>query len=396
MKRALVVLPFCILILTGWNFAQQGYVVVGETRSYTHEVSGYDFLVYKLDAGGNKQWRKNFGGMEEDAGYSIQQTADGGYVVTGYTDSYTNGGYDFLIYKLDTGGKKQWRKNLGGSSTEYPYSIRQTSDGGYAVAGYTGSYPHGITTGDFLIYKLDADGGKRWRRNYGGLNRDYAYSMELTADGGYVMAGITDSYTHVTDYWDILIYKLDADGNKQWRKNLGGAGYDYGHSCQQTSDGGYVVAGHTDSYTNGGHDFLVYKLDAGGNKQWRRNYGGIENDRAYSIRQTADGGYVVAGYTYSYTHGSGDRDVLIYKLDAGGNKLWRKNLGGTENDVCESIRQTADGGYILAGNSKSYAYDSGDRDFLIYKLDADGNKQWRKNLGGADEEYAYCIRQTVN
>ena len=392
MKKSKIILPVIFIILTGLCLAQDEYVVVGGTQSYTH--GSYDFLIYKLDTTGAKQWRKNFGGTKYDFGYAVLQTTDGGYVVAGDSESYIHGTLDrdFLIYKLDVTGNKLWRKNYGGTDSEVCYAIHQTSDGGIVLAGFTFSYSHGSGDSDFLIYKLDGSGNKLWRKNLGGTGGEWAHSIRQTGDGGYVVAGYTQSYTN--GGYDFLIYKLDAAGAKVWRRNLGGADDDEAWSIRQTADGGYVVAGETDSYTHDADDtdFLVYKLDGAGNKQWRKNLGGTEEDVACAIRQTHDGGYVVAGYTRSYTHGSGDRDFLIYKLDATGAKLWRKNLGGTKEDVAYDIEPTDDGGYVVAGYTRTYTH--GSDDFLIYKLDAAGAKQWRKNFGGLGTEYAYGVQVT--
>jgi len=321
------------------------------------------FLVYPTVA---QTWFKHYGGTNYDWARSIQQTADGGYVVTGYTNSFTHGGYDFAIYKLNSSGNKVWFKHYGGTSSEEAYSSQQTSDGGYIVAGETYSYTHGGS--DFAIYKLNSSGNKVWFKHYGGTSGDHGYSIQQTSDGGYVVAGNTDSYTYGSD--DVAIYRLDSSGNKVWFKHYGGVSDDYAYSIQQTSDGGYIVAGWTDSFTHGNADFAIYKLDSNGNKIWFKHYGGVYYDDAQSIQQTSDGGYIVAGYTWSYSHCN--NDFGIYKLNSSGNKVWFKHCGGTEHDEAFSIQQTSDGGYIVAGQTNSFTH--GFYDFAIYKLDSNGNK----------------------
>jgi serine protease len=373
-----------------------GYVVAGSSQSYTN--GNWDFLVYKVDDKGTKQWRKNYGGLSSDQCRSIRQTSDGGFLVAGYSYSYSNGESDFLVYKVDSKGAKQWRKNYGGSGFEFLSTAIQTADGGYLIFGDTYSYTHGSVDSDFLIYKVDASGAKQWRKNYGGsgnenVNNTYPVGDGLvrTSDGGYAFIGDTTSYTH--GYYDFLVYKVDASGAKLWRRNLGGDGYEYGFGIDTTSDGGYVVAGYTDTYTNGGWDFLVYKLNAAGVKEWRKNFGGALTDRAYSVHQTSDGGYIVGGRTTSY----GDaEEFLAYRLDASGNKLWRKNYGGSAGDRGGQIVQTADGGFIIAGYTYSYTHGSGDTDFLVYKVDAAGAKQWRKNYGGSVDDEGLCVQQTID
>jgi len=339
-----------------------GYIVAGETNSYSN--GQYDFAIYKLTSSGSKIWFKHYGGSSSETGLSIQQTSDGGYVLAGLNESYTYGLNDFGIYKLNSSGSKVWFKHYGGSSSDDAYSIQQIPDGGYIVAGATGSYTHGSY--DFAIYKLNSSGNKVWFKHYGGPSTDYALSIQQTSDGGYIMAGYTDSYTYGS--YDFAIYKLNSSGNKLWFKHYGGTNDDRGWSIQQTSDGGYVVAGYTNSYTYGNDDCAIYRLDSNGNKVWFKHYGGTSGDRGYSIQQTSDGGYIVAGYTESYTHGSSD--FAIYKLNSSGNKVWFKHYGGTNNDHANSIQQTSDGGYVVAG----YTYSYGSADFAIYKLDSDGNK----------------------
>jgi len=341
-----------------------GFIMTGGTDSYTN--GGYDFSIYKLDSSGNQVWFKNYGGTGTDFGQSIQQTSDGGYIVGGQTNSFTYGSDDMAIYRLDSSGSKVWFKHYGGTQPDYGRSIQQTSDGGYIVAGFTRSYTHGDY--DFAIYKLDSGGNKTWFKHYGGSSEDRGHSIRQTSDGGYIVAGYTHSYSHGSS--DFAIYKLDSNGNKVWFKHYGGTNGETGESIWQTSDGGYIVTGQTDSFSYGQGDFGIYKLDSSGSKAWFKHYGGTQTDRPYSIQQISDGGYIVAGNTMSYTHGN--QDYCLYKLTSSGNKVWFKHYGGTNTDTGESIQQTSDGGYIVAGQTESFTY--GNYDFGIYKLDSDGNK----------------------
>ena len=315
------------------NISDGGFIVIASTESFTHGSGDTDFIVYKLDSNGNKVWRKNYGGTSDDFGYSVDQTSDGGYIITGGSFSFTHGRCDFLVYKLDANGNKQWRKNYGGMDCDRATYIEQTSDGGYIVGGRTRTFVHeGGDCKDFLAYKLDANGNKQWRKNYGGNWGDAGFTIHQTTDGGYIFAGMTRSFVHDSPGpgWsssDFLIYKLDTSGNKVWRKNLGGEYYEEAYSVVQTSDGGYAVTGYTDTFTHGSSDFLVYKLDSNGNKQWRRNYGGTATDAARSIIQTNDGGYAIAGQTLSFVHTPGYWDFLLYKANSNGVKQWRKNYG---------------------------------------------------------------------
>lgn len=382
---------FCFIFLLHWPLIGQqttdgGYVIGGISTSYTH--GGHDFLVYRLDAAGNKQWRKNYGGISSDSCYVALQTADGGFILVGYSMSYSNGSVDFLAYKVDASGMKQWRKNYGGTDYDNCQAARPTADGGYILAGYGTSYSAEPGSHDFLIYKVDSAGAKEWRKNYGGLDYDACYSVQQTGDGGYVAAGLSYSYYHGPDGdCDMLIYKLNGAGQKQWRKNYGGIEGDFGRCVWPTSDGGFLLAGYSESYSVE-DNFLVYKLDAAGNKQWRKDYGGAEDDRCYAVLQTADGGCLLAGGSRTYSNGS--RDFLVYKVDAAGVKQWRKNYGGAAWDCCYTAQQTTDGGYILIGTT--YSFTHGGTDFLVYKVDAAGKKEWRKNYGGVFSDYIFAYK----
>jgi len=208
--------------------------------------------------------------------------------------------------------QSQWIKTYSGTAYDYANSIQQTSDGGYIVAGYTNS-----TWGkdNAWVLKLDGNGNVQWQKTYGGTGGDVAYSIQQTSDGGYIMAGTTPFGAGSGDAW---VLKLDGNGNVLWQKTYGGGeGSDGASSIQQTFDGGYIVAGTTDSFGAGTSDICLLRLDSDGNVQWQKTYGGAERDYANSIQQTSDDGYIVAGHTYSFGAGYGDAWVL--KLNGNGD-----------------------------------------------------------------------------
>ncbi|WP_448516390.1 carboxypeptidase regulatory-like domain-containing protein [Pseudothermotoga sp.] len=307
-------------------------------------------------------WQKVFGVGNDDRAYSIQQTSDGGYIVAGYTWSSSKR-EDVYILKLDANGNKVWEKTFGGSYDERAYCIQQTSDGGYVVAGYTRSPSKWE---DVYILKLDANGNKVWEKTFGGSDNDGAYSVQQTNDGGYVAAGYTKSFG--SGWYDAYLLKLDATGNKVWEKTFGGNSWDEVCSIQPI-DGGYIVAGYTSSFGSGSYDVYILKLDTSGNEVWSKTFGGSSDDLAWSIQQTNDGGYIVAGYTKSF--GAGGEDVYILKLDANGNKVWEKTFGGSYDERAYCIQQTSDGGYIVAGYTSSFG--AGNYGVYIIKMDANGN-----------------------
>jgi hypothetical protein len=207
-----------------------------------------------------QEWAKTYGGASDDRANSIQPTSDGGYIVAGWTISFGAGGADVWVLKLDGSGNVTWQKTYGGAGTDWATSIQQTSDGGYIVAGVTGSF--GAGSGDVWVLKLDGSGNVTWQKTYGGGSTDYAYSIQQTSDGGYIVAGLTDSFGAGSA--DVWVLKLDGSGNVTWQKTYGGGSTDYAYSIQQTSDGGYIVAGLTDSFGAGSYDFWVLKLDGSG------------------------------------------------------------------------------------------------------------------------------------
>jgi hypothetical protein len=326
---------------------------------------------------------KTYRGTSYDWASSVQQTSDGGYIVAGYTGSFGEGGYDAFLIKTDADGNIQWAKTYGGTSWDEARSVQQTSDGGYIVAGYTGSFGEG--TWDVFLIKTDAFGNVQWAKTYG---IGFATSVQQTSDGGYIVAGWTSSFGAGLD--DIFLIKTDASGNIIWAKTYGGTGEDVAYSVQQTSDGGYIVAGYTFSFGAGGYDIFLIKTDASGNIIWAKTYGGTGEDVAYSVQQTSDGGYIVAGYTFSF--GAGGYDIFLIKTDASGNIIWAKTYGGTGEDVAYSVQQTSDGGYIVASETRSFG--AGWKDIFLIKTDAFGNIQWAKTYGGTDDDWVFSVQQT--
>jgi arginine repressor len=204
-------------------------------------------------------------------------------------------------------------KTYGGTGNDRASYVLQTSDGGYIVVGDTGSL--GADSVDIFLVKTDANGNIIWAKTYGGIVDEYAHSVLQTSDGGYIVAGETHSFG--AGWHDVLLIKTDANGNVIWAKTYGGTSWDVARSVQQTSDGGYIVAGYTDSFGAGGPDFFLIKIDANGNISWAKTYGGTYSDWARSVQQTSDGGYIVAGFTGSF--GAGGVDIFLVKTNARGN-----------------------------------------------------------------------------
>jgi len=340
-----------------------GFIVAGYTDSFG--AGDYDCWVLKLDANGSSVWQKTYGGSDYDAAFSIQKTSDSGFIVVGTTYSFGSGESDCWVLKLDSTGSVVWQKAYGGNGWDGANSVQETLDGGFIVAGWTDSFGSGGNA--CWVLKLDSTGNVVWQKAYGGSYDDSATSIQETLDGGFIVAGYTNSFG--SGSYDFWVLKLDSTGNVVWQKACGGTDYDSATSIQETSNGGFIVAGSTESFGTGSRDFWVLKLDSTGNVVWQKAYGGSAVDSATSIQETLDGGFIVAGYTQSF--GAGEEDFWVLKLDSTGNVVWQKACGGTDYDIAYSIQETSDSGFIVAGTT--YSFGAGISDYWVLKLNANGN-----------------------
>jgi hypothetical protein len=351
------------------------------------------------------EWLKSFGGTQNDNGKSVKQTKDGGYIVIGNTFSKDGdvtdppGYVDFWILKLSRTGGIQWQKTLGSTNTDSSYDINQTTDGGYVFIGTVGN-SDGDVIGSFgsqiWVVKLNATGSITWQKTLGGTYEENGYSIEQTADGGYIIAGSSNSndgdVTGNHGFVDAWIIKLNSNGALQWQKSYGGTQYDVAFKVKQTSDGGYIVAAYTGSndgnVTNfkGFYDAWILKLNARGDLVWQKTVGGSSQESIVKIDITSDGGYILCGGT-----GSNDGDVLgqhgafdawVVKMNTAVTIQWQKTFGGTSDDFANSIIQTTDGGYVLIGGTSSNDGDiigqNINNDGWLFKINSSGEIQWQK------------------
>ncbi|MDD5529357.1 MAG: clostripain-related cysteine peptidase [bacterium] len=328
-------------------------------------------------------WTRTYGGTGEEYGFGIQQTYDGGYIIAGRTTSYGAGYYDAWLIKTDGNGNKKWSKTFGGVDNDGGWTARQTKDSGYILVGTT--YSYGAGDADIWLIKTDTAGVLKWSKTFGDTSFEYGYSVQQTTDGGYILVGITDNCGKP----DIWLIKTDANGIAEWDTTFGDFNYDEeAFTVKQTADGGYIIAGVV--YLGGIGDALLLKMDANGHQEWFKLLGGNDDEFGYSAEQTTDGGYMLVGTTASI--GAGSTDGWLVKTDASGNIEWNKTFGGTNWDGFDGGQQTADGGYILAGRTASFG--AGDYDAWLVKTDEKGNMTWKKTFGGANFDCGWTAQQT--
>ena len=340
---------------------------------------------------GDTLWTRIYGGWLSEHGHCVRQTLDGGYILTGYTGSFEPIGGNVWLMKTDANGDSVWTRVFGGDSEDIGWHVQQTADSGYVVGGRTASFGAGLS--DMYLIKTEPNGdtlrGGRnlGTRTYGGPDWEGCYLAQQTTDGGYVMAGRTRSFG--MGGFDFYVVKTDHRGDVIWERTYGGTADDKAFSIQQTPDGGYIIAGDTKSFGVGGAIWLI-KADANGDTLWTRTYGGISNDEASCVQMTTDGGYIIFGETYSF--GAGGADFYMVKTDANGDTVWTRTHGGTDHELLSEGQQTSDGGYVMVGYTMSFG--AGKKDIYVVKTDANGDTMWKRTYGGWDYEYGNSIHQT--
>jgi regulation of enolase protein 1 (concanavalin A-like superfamily) len=314
-------------------------------------------------------WEQTYGGIDHDWGTSGKQTSYGGYIITGSTSSFGNGSNDVWLIYTDSQGDSIWTKTFGGVSYDRGNSVQQTTDGGYIITGETQSFGNGQS--DVYLIKTDNNGDTLWTKTFGGLEQDEGRSVQQTNDGGYIICG--SRLVNINNICDVYLIKTDNNGDSIWTKTFGGVENDEGYSVQQTNDGGYVITGETESFGigNGESDVWLIKTDGNGTEQWNQTFGGVDHDEGKSVQQTTDGGYIITGYTNSF--GNGESDVWLVKTDSQGDSIWTKTFGGNEQDGGSSVQQTIDGGYVIIGYTDDPFVNGGVEDLFVIKTDGNGN-----------------------
>ncbi|GGB81850.1 CBM96 family carbohydrate-binding protein [Dyadobacter sediminis] len=352
-----------------------------------------DYLIFKFNASGVKEWEKSYVGNKSDQLSAIIQTSDGGYLLGGSSnsdagidksqDSYWAESNDFWIVKVSANGTKQWDKTFGGTGNDVLTTMKQATDGGYIIGGSSNSGISDVKSegskgeyNDYWVIKISSSGNRQWDRTIGGAKSDELYSIDLTNSGGYILGGT--SYSNISgdktvdskgnsDYW---IVQLSANGSKQWDRTIGGISYDNFLSVQRTADGGFILGGFSQSPTGadksenliGVIDFWIVKVNSDGIKQWDRTLGGKEWELLRSVIQTSDGGFIIAGNSESFKSGSktvsrkGKSDYWIVKIGPDGKKIWDQSFGAGAGSTSQLFGAfpAYDGGYWLCGNTDGY------------------------------------------
>lgn len=370
---------------------------------------------------------RTFGGTKNELANSVVKTEDGGYAVLGYTQSNDgditdkpNDDFDYWVMKFNSNDELEWNKTYGGTLDDRGNKIIQTHDGGYAIVGNSQSSDNDATQNagsyDFWVVKLTSYGVVSWEKSIGYTGSDKGLSLIQTADNGYLLSGVIDvtasggagnskAILHAGgDYWTI---KLSAGGVTQWTKYFGGTLSETLFDAIQTADGGFVLVGSSDSTdvdisnNKGTYDFWIVKIDADGALVWEKNFGGSEIDEARGIALTGDGNYLIVGDTRSVdadvSQNSGAADLWLIKITPNGDLLWEKTYGGGSFDVGRAITKTQDGGFLIAGSSRSQDGDltsnNGQNDAWVLKINNSGVIEWQKTIGGSNIDFAYGVTE---
>jgi len=313
-----------------------------------------------------------FGRSSSEEPYAVTKTCDGGYVITG-RDKLSDVEWWSFMTKIDRMGNVLWSVTLPRDIERTFYtanSIVSSRDNGQVIAGWSFESDY-----DLWLLKTDALGNEVWSRTYGGDGADRAYDIARTRDNGYIVVGAANSYTEsITDVW---LVKTDAGGNEVWSATFGGERSDVGTAVAQTRDNGYIIAGRTTSFGEGNIDTLLIKTDAFGNEIWSRTFGGRGNEYGLAVAQTRDNGYIIAGKTTSF--GAGSFDAWLVRVDASGNEIWSGTFGVTDDDdLACAVAQTKDNGYILLGRTtlSTIAVEIS----WVIKTDSNGNVEWESGF----------------
>ncbi|PNX48874.1 MAG: hypothetical protein BV457_02880 [Thermoplasmata archaeon M9B1D] len=334
------------------------------------------------NVGPQEEWNKTYGGSAAEEACMVQQTTDGGYILTGYTVSYGGGASDIWLVKTDVAGNQLWTKTFGGSGNDLSRSVQQTSDGGYIIGGQTQSFGNGGD--DIWVIKTDASGNILWEKTFGGINDDNCFWILQLPSDDYVLTGDWD----LQGAADLYLMKLSSEGTELWRKTYSGDNPGFGHSMQIVSDGGFILFGGTNLY--GDLDMWLIKTDMNGTIQWEKIFGERIPEVATTIIQTKDDGFLLGGWTLPTDL---NKSMLLIKTDDEGNMLWEKSIdAGYEDEPYVNtlgLNEASDGSFIIAGEKIVL----NEKDIWMLKTDMNGTILWDMIIGGASDEYGCGVEE---
>lgn len=375
-----------------------------------------------------------FGGSGGDSPRKVIPTLDGGFAILGFTNSVDGdltgkklAVNDYWLLKLDVEGQLEWSRTIGGSGDDQGQSLTQLRDGGFALVGYAmssdGDGSQNMGFHDNWVVRLDASGEILWERSFGYAGHDHAYDVVETRDGGLLFVGFLDVTASggegndrrdpaltahgVGEFW---VTRLDPAGNIVWRRYFGGTDNDRAYAVATVPSGGFLVAGAAESANfdigdaRGSYDFWVLRLSEDGDLLWERSLGGSGIDRAYEIARTADGHFLVGGNTFSadgdVSRNHGGSDIWVVKLSEQGEVIWEQTYGGSGFDALESIMPDNAGGVLLSGNSRSSDGDlernEGENDIWVLRIDGQGRVLWQRSFGGPYEDFGFSAAQSLH
>ncbi|MDD2889988.1 MAG: T9SS type A sorting domain-containing protein [bacterium] len=328
-----------------------GFIVAGYTAPTTSEDTG-DVYLLKVNSTGDTVWTKTYGDSADDRAYSVKQSFDNGFIIAGYTASFGHGKEDVYLIKTDSAGDTLWTKTYGGTEDEEGTLVQQTFDNGTIIVGYTTSFGAGLA--DVYLIKTDSIGDTLWTRTYGGSENDVGISVQQTQDSGFIVAGWTASFD--TNYADFYLIKTDVNGDTLWTRTFAKYDYTIAYSVRQTKDNGFIVAGIMES-DMWDIDVYLVKTDANGDTMWTRTYGGYDDEEVYCVEETQDSGFIIAGYVGAMSVGSS----YLIRTNANGDTMWTRSYGGTNDNKFSFVQQTQDEGFVAVG----YLYSSGADVYLV-------------------------------
>lgn len=340
-----------------------GYIAAGYTANFSSNDS--DAFVARMDVNGDTLWTYTYNGplSKKDLFYKVIPTSDGGFALCGYTNSVTGNSDDLMYMKLNSNGQQEWVKFYGGSGKERGQDIIQTNDGNFTIVGYTTSAPAQYY--DALMLRVDNNGDTLWTQIYGGATYDDANSVKVLSDGGYIFGGQSDNPGNAFDQY---LVRTTSNGTPIWTKKMGTLGTDNIESLSILPDG-FILAGSSSTITGGDDDGYLVKTDTSGNVLWAKAYGDTAPDDFHRVEMTTDGGFIACGTTSSY--GDEDPNLWLVKTNSNGDTLWNKTYGRHNHDHGYSAEQTSDGGYIIVGHTGSFGYNF--EEAYIAKVDDSGN-----------------------